>query len=183
MRLWLARHAQPLVGAGICYGQLDMPADPLATRQCAERLAQALPRETTIFSSPLQRCEQLRKELCGLRTDLASKTIPGLQEMAFGAWEGLAWSAIGKPDIDAWTADFAHYRAGLTGESVSQFMDRVAAALDTLDRAAPGHTLWLTHAGVIRAATLLAAGTRQVSHASEWPTAGPAFGQWVTLAL
>ena len=31
MKLWLVRHAQPLVDAGVCYGRLDVAADPAAT--------------------------------------------------------------------------------------------------------------------------------------------------------
>ena len=43
MKLWLVRHAQPRIEAGVCYGQLDLAADAQATRPCAEALAQVLP--------------------------------------------------------------------------------------------------------------------------------------------
>lgn len=101
--------------------------------------------------------------------------------MDFGHWEGRGWADIDKAELDAWTDDFANYRAGTSGESVAQFMARVGAAFDALDRAQ--HTCWLTHAGVIRAATLLAQGQRPITSASQWPQSAPAFGQWVTLAL
>ena len=181
MTFWLARHAQPLIDAGICYGQLDVPADSAATAHCAEALAAVLPPATTVLTSPLQRCEQLRQSLYRLRPDLTHKTDPRLQEMHFGTWEGRPWADIAPAELQAWTDDFSGYAAGGNGESVAAFMARVAAALDARDRAQD--TLWITHAGVVRAATLIASGQRQVHHASEWPMSGPAFGQWVTLTV
>ena len=180
MTIWLARHAQPLIAAGICYGQLDMAADSAATAHCAATLAALLPPATTVVTSPLQRCEQLRQALSGLRRDLTHKTDPRLQEMHFGSWEGRPWTDIAPAELQAWTDDFSGYAAGGSGESVATFMVRVAAALDARDPAE--NTLWITHAGVIRAAMLIASGQRQLHHASQWPTSGPAFGQWVTLA-
>ena len=181
MTLWLVRHAQPLVAPGVCYGRTDMPADADATRHCAELLAQALPPHTAIMASPLQRCEQLRQSLSGLRRDLVFKTDVRLQEMDFGGWEGRAWAAIDAAELKAWTDDFSAYRCGGTGESVAMFMARVAAAFDALDPAL--NTCWLTHAGVIRASALLAGGQRHITRASQWPPTAPAFGQWVTLNM
>lgn len=181
MTFWLARHAQPLIDAGICYGQLDVPADTAATAHVAAALAAMLPPAVTVVTSPLQRCEQLRQALYRLRPDLTCKTDPRLQEMHFGTWEGRPWADVAPAELQAWTDDFSGYAAGGSGESVATFMARVAAALDARDRTR--NTLWITHAGVIRAATLIASGQRQLHHASQWPTSGPAFGQWVTLAL
>jgi alpha-ribazole phosphatase len=176
--LRLIRHAQPLIEPGICYGQLDVPADAQATAICAGALAKALPHGIHIICSPLQRCEQLAHRLRGLRADLTYKTDPRLQEMNFGQWEGRRWDDIGAAALDAWVADFAHHRPG-GGESVDAFMQRVASAWDEAARAA--ETLWITHAGVIRAATLLHSGVRQISEASQWPAAAPGFGCWIQL--
>ena len=181
MTLWMVRHAQPLIDSGICYGQLDVPADAEATQICAEELAKVLPQSVTIACSPLQRCELLAPVLTGLRPDLGPKTDPKLKEMDFGQWEGRAWADIPKAELQAWTDDFANYRAGQTGESVAQFMTRVAAAFDELDPTQ--ETLWITHAGVIRAATLIANGTRRITSADQWPIAAPAYGQWCKLTL
>ena len=181
MKLWLVRHAQPLVAPGTCYGQTDVAADQNATRRCAEQLAALLPQGLVVAASPLQRCEQLALILQGLRPDLIFKTDARLQEMDFGQWEGRPWSDIDRAEMTAWTADFQAYRVGTSGESVSDFMTRVALAFDGL--AAEPDTLWITHAGVIRAATLLAQGLRQVRHADQWPQAAPAYGQWCTLVL
>ena len=193
MTLWLVRHAQPLIDKGVCYGQLDVAADLAATQTCANELAteldkgltQDLPatplRQLIVRVSPLQRCELLAPVLIGLQPNLTYKTDPRLQEMNFGQWEGKPWADIPKAELDAWTDDFAHYPAGQTGESVTQFMTRDAAAFDELD--AGQNTLWITHAGVIRAATLLAQGIRHITRADQWPIAAPAYGQWCKLKL
>ena len=179
--LWLVRHALPLIDKGICYGPLDVKADLAATQPCAHTLKNVLPQSTLILVSTLQRCELLAHVFIGLRPDLMVKKDPKLQEMHFGQWEGRAWADIDKAELDAWTADFANYRVGGTGESVTQFMARVAAAFDDLDPTRD--TLWVTHAGVIRAATLIASGIRQISRAEQWPLTAPAYGQWCKLTL
>ena len=181
MRLWLVRHAQPLVQAGICYGRLDLPADAGATLECAGQLAALLPAGLAVIASPLQRCEQLAQALFAQRPDLAYKTDARLQEMDFGDWEGRPWQAIDRAELEAWTADFANYAAGHGGESVAVFMKRVGSAFDALQ--GQGDTLWITHAGVIRAVVLLAQGVRQIECAGQWPLDAPKYGQWRLLNL
>ena len=198
MNLWLVRHAQPLIDAGICYGRLDIAADADATAECAARLAAQLPAGLRVVSSPLQRCEQLAHALHALRPDLAYKTDAKLQEMDFGQWEGCAWRDIPRAELEAWTDDFAHYQAGHDGESVTAFMARVGAAFDGLTPPLQTLTpalsprarepeksgvLWITHAGVIRAVELLARGVRHIERADQWPVEAPKYGQWRTLAL
>lgn len=180
MKLWLVRHAQPLVDAGICYGRLDVAAHAGATAQCARALAAQLPPGIRVISSPLQRCEQLAKSLQALRPDLTCETDERLQEMDFGRWEGMAWQAIGRDELQAWTTDFATYAVGHDGESVTAFMARVGLAFDALKAT---NTLWITHAGVIRAVELLAQGLRHLERADQWPLEAPKYGQWRTLDL
>jgi alpha-ribazole phosphatase len=181
MKLWLARHATPLVAAGICYGRRDVAADAAATADCAQALAQRLPAGIRVSHSPLRRCAQLAQALSELRPDLALTSDPRLQEMDFGAWEGRAWQDIAPTELQAWTDGFAGYAAGGSGESTSQVMARVASAFDELQ--GRPDTLWITHAGVIRAAELIARGVRQISQAGDWPRNAPAYGQWCTLEL
>ena len=195
MKLWLVRHAQPLIDAGICYGRLDMAADAEATAECAAKLATQLPAGLRVVSSPLQRCEQLAQALQALRPDLAYKTDGQLQEMDFGQWEGCAWQDIPRAELEAWTGDFAHYNVGHDGESVAAFMARVGAAFEGLTpqsqipamvqrtMAQDSGVLWITHAGVIRAVALLAQGVRHIERANQWPVEAPKYGQWRTLAL
>lgn len=184
MKLWLLRHAQPLIAPGVCYGQLDVAADPAATVACARQLAEQLPDGIHVISSPLQRCEQLAQSLHGLRPDLTYKTDPRLKEMDFGRWEGRAWQDIDRAELSAWTDDFADYRAGHDGESVSTFMARVAAAFDALQGASCLQpVLWITHAGVMRAVELLRQNVRHVERANQWPACAPNYGQWRLLDL
>lgn len=179
-RLWIARHAVPLIAAGTCYGQLDVAADKDATQQAARHLAEDLPQALVVTHSPLQRCEQLALALKAQRLDLASMPDPRLMEMDFGAWEGLAWDAISPQALAAWTEQFASHAPG-GGESLQIFMARVASALDDVRRSGRD-SLWISHAGVARAASLVAAG-QPVTQAHEWPKEGPGFGEYVVLTL
>ncbi len=179
--LWLVRHAQPLLAPGLCYGATDVPADAHATQRAAQALAVALPRHTTVLSSTLQRCELLAHMLQGLRPDLKYKFDARLTEMNFGQWEGQPWDAIPRAAFDAWTDDFWNHRFG-GQESVADFLQRVTLVWQDMSHLS-GPALWVTHAGVIRAATLLTQGVNHVAQASQWPSAAPAFGEWCTLPL
>ncbi|WP_210546001.1 histidine phosphatase family protein [Rhodoferax sp. PAMC 29310] len=179
MKLWLVRHAQPLIDAGVCYGATDVAADAEATLAAAQTLALQLPVSTTMWVSTLQRCEQLAQEVKGLRPDLAYKTDDRLREMDFGHWEAQPWSAIPPEAYDAWTADFGGHRFG-GKESVTDFMNRVALAWDEIQGQSQDG-VWITHAGVIRAVSLLAQGTRQIADAAQWPAQAPGFGQWTVV--
>lgn len=176
MRLWLVRHARPLVAPGVCYGALDVAADAPATQEAAEALAAELPHGLTVHTSPLQRCEQLTQVLRGLRPDFTFKIDARLVEMDFGTWEGRRWDAIARSELDSWTGAFATWRCG-GAECADRFMARVAAVWDEA-RALDQPTVWITHAGVIRAATLLAKGQRQIIRADQWPLDAPAWGHW-----
>jgi alpha-ribazole phosphatase len=176
--IWLVRHAQPLIASGVCYGALDVPAEVDATRQAAHGLAQRLPPEARVLVSPLLRCQQLAQALRVLRPDLLFDTNARLAEMNFGAWEGQRWDALPPEAFAAWTNDFWFHRVD-GGECVADFMGRVGEVWDAAMAAgiANAPQVWLTHAGVIRAARLIASGQREVRTAGDWPAAAPGFGQ------
>lgn len=179
MSLWVVRHAQPLVAPGMCYGSLDVPADPIATQKAAHALALVLPQGAQLRSSVLQRCVLLAHHLCALRPDLTCRPETRLVEMNFGSYEGVAWADIPKYALDVWTENFANHRFG-GKESVAEFMLRVASVWDESRLI---ENVWITHAGVARAAVLLEKGIRIPTYASQWPEAAPGFGQWVKLGL
>lgn len=185
-RLWLVRHAPPLAAQGLCYGRLNLPADAQATQDCARALAGALPTRVHAWHSPLQRCEQLALALQALRPDLASKPDVRLQELDFGRWEGLAWSALPRAAIDAWTADFACHPPG-GGENLATMVQRVRAALQDARQQAlqsQSDVLWISHAGVARCVQwLLQHPSGPLPQAHEWPQEAPAFGCWVCVPL
>lgn len=167
MRLWLARHARPLVAEGLCYGALDMAADENETAAAAARLAEILPHGVGVASSPLRRCAQLAQALALLRPDLVPRLDARLAEMDFGSWEGRAWNGLDRGEIDAWTSDFAGYRAGGSGESVSTFAARIDAILQET-RGAGRDQAWIAHGGVYKVLVRRLEGL-ELARASDWP--------------
>lgn len=178
--LWLLRHALVLAPAGLCYGRSDLPADAAATHAAAQAMAARLPRGMAVAASPLRRCELLAQSLHALRPDLAYETDVRLAEMDFGAWEGRAWADIPRAAFDRWLANFAYAPPGEGGETVAALMARVAAAWDDW-RATGTDALWITHAGVMRAALLLSRGVRLPASAADWPSDALAFGEVMRL--
>jgi alpha-ribazole phosphatase len=177
--LWLQRHAPVVAEPGLCYGATDLEAHADATLAAAQRIAPLLPTGIVLLSSPLRRCVALAGAIAALRPDLQWRHDARLAEMNFGAWEGRPWSAIPREDFEAWTADFADAPAGVHGESVRVFMQRVAAAHDEW-QAAKRDALWVTHAGVLRAVSLLQRGVRCAETAADWPAGDMPFGGWLT---
>lgn len=181
--LWLVRHPRPLVAPGVCYGRLDVAADPEHQRQVRDQLAEQLPWGAALHHSPRQRCAKLAQALREVRPDLQSASPaggdPDLAEMDFGSWEGQTWDALGEAALSAWTAQFADHAPG-GGETVNQVMQRVERALQRTRVQTPEGqaAVWITHAGVIRAVQLLRQGVRHVERATQWPTQGPACGEW-----
>lgn len=141
MALYLIRHPQPLIEAGVCYGQTDLALLEPIESSLAAVLTQ-LPPTFILYSSPLQRCALLAHAI-------ATKPIvdPRLQEMNFGRWELTPWDHIGAEIMDAWINsgydDQAH-----GGESYAAFQARVIAWLEELMHSTD--TVVVTHAGVIR---------------------------------
>lgn len=181
MKLWLVRHAQPLIAPGVCYGARDIPADAERTAACAAQLAAELPPGLAVHSSPLQRCVQLAQALCALRPDLRLQQDARLQEMDFGLWEGVHWDDIPRAAYDAWTANFGAERFG-GQESVNELMERVAAARAEAS-AAGQEAVWVTHAGVLRAMTVLNQGLTHFERADQWPKSVVGWGEWQAVTL
>ncbi len=180
MSLWILRHARPLIATGVCYGSLDVAADAGLTQSAARAAAVALPRGALLRYSPRLRCVQLTHALAALRPDLVlqPEADARLAEMDFGIHEGIPWADIAPALVNAWTDDFANHRFG-GAESVSEFMGRVGAVWDAHVAAGAPDTVWVAHAGVARAATLLREGRRAVTTATGWPVQGPGYGEWV----
>jgi len=192
-RLWLVRHARPQIDPGLCYGRLDVSADPDASRNAAMALAHALPaRVAAVRHSPLRRCEQLAFHLQRLRPDLTSIPEPRIAELDFGTWEGRAWDALPHAEIDAWSARLHEHAPG-GGESLARMLARVAQALQEAARLAHADAgayapardvVWITHAGVARCVHWLCThGPDAVPTAAQWPVEAPACGAWTTQAL
>lgn len=184
MKLWLLRHARVTLKAGLCYGASDVPADPELTRQAAEATASLLPPGLPVRVSGLGRAQQLARALHRLRADLGVATIDmRLNEMDFGQWELQRWDVIPRAAFDDWMADFAHHRFG-GAESTQQIIERVADAIDDLREQSVAEAVWITHAGVIRAAQFIALhGRGPIRYASQWPRVAPEPGGWTLVHL
>ena len=145
MRVYCIRHTKPQVGAGICYGQTDLPACLLHFEAQHKALRNHLPnRFTHVFTSPLQRCQVLAQKF-------SKKPIvdENLMELDFGEWEMMAWKDIPAEPMQAWMSDFVR-SAPPKGESYQNLAERVAIFLQKLAHL-EGDVLVCTHAGVMRA--------------------------------
>ncbi|MBX3609786.1 MAG: histidine phosphatase family protein [Hydrogenophaga sp.] len=178
MKLWLIRHAAVALPDGLCYGITDAPARAEATVAAAQAAAAALPRFVPLWVSGLTRAQQLAAVLQRERPDLgAARVDTRLNEMDFGRWEMQPWAAVPRAAFDDWMADFALHRFG-GEECTQQVIDRVASLVLELHGAGIREAAWVTHAGVIRAASYLKAhGPRRIGSASEWPREAPAQGE------
>ena len=149
------------------------------------RLARELPHGLAGRCSPLGRCRSLADALRGLRPDLRFTADARLAEMDFGRWEGQHWDGIGRAAMAAWTQDFARHRPG-DGESVSDFIARVEAALHATAASGPPEALWITHAGVVKAVRWLLSAQgqgRDLARADQWPLESLACGDCCVLEL
>lgn len=199
MKLWLLRHAQVALDAGLCYGASDVPADEELTKQAAQAVAARLPTGLPVRVSGLLRAQQLARELQRLRPDLGAARIDArLDELNFGCWELQRWDAIPRRAFDRWLSDFGQHRFGGV-QSTQELIERVAAALAAEQHAAVSNqgresvqaeqeALWITHAGVIRAVQyLLRTGTLAgagpgISSVGQWPEHAPAPGGWISVS-
>ncbi|MCX6131613.1 MAG: histidine phosphatase family protein [Proteobacteria bacterium] len=142
------RHCRVLTGAGLCYGQTEVP---LATSYAEEK--QALDQKLqkfciqSIYTSPLLRCRILAEDLA-LGPVIADNR---LKELNFGDWENRLWSEIPRHESEYWTQNI-YESATPHGESFKDLIARVKLMLDSLIPPALGYShLLVTHAGVIRA--------------------------------
>lgn len=122
MELVLIRHTAVDAAPGLCYGRLDLPLAPSAGTDIAAVLDRLRP-VGAVVSSPASRCLRLA-EAIGRRDGCAVGVEPDLQELDFGAWEGLRWHAIDRAQSDPW-ADDPWNRAPPGGESESELWARV----------------------------------------------------------
>lgn len=183
--LWLLRHARPQIAPGICYGQLDVPADRLVTRHAAKEFAAVAPQRASLWTSSLQRCEQLALVLQGLRPDLMLKTpAPDLRELDFGAWEGQRWQDLPRAQLDVWARQLACYRPG-GAESLHAMLQRVARALvrcwQVDAQGGHQHCIWVCHAGTMRCVQWLLQYGLQAPGSAQWWLPAPGYGQWLRL--
>ena len=124
MKVTLIRHAAPLIAPGICYGRLDIAADPAAAEAvCRRATGRPATGVTRVWTSPARRCRDLANAI-GLPLAVPVTVDPRLQELDFGAWEGKSWDDVARAELDAWAAAPLAF-APPGGESGSMLTARV----------------------------------------------------------
>ena len=168
MDIYLVRHPQPMDADGLCYGRLDVAVPQQAITAAAEAVSAQIPGETLdgarVFCSPSSRCVGLARLIAWPREPTPAED---LMEMNFGQWQGLAWDAVPREQIDAWAKDVWGYKPG-GGESAEMVAARWQRWLSQLPRIYGGSVVAVTHAGVIRVA-LACSGRLEVASALEAP--------------
>lgn len=164
------RHPRPCDVQGRCIGRTDVRVD----RRKAKRLAHRIRRwarqhgaARVVFTSSLQRAASVGRCLAGWGWQ--HHIDARLNEMDFGAWDGLRWDAIGAEAVDAWCHAFAEHAPG-GAESVSHLLVRCRSVLTEL-HAAVSPPCVVGHAGWISAAQWLQEGSSRAPSAAEWPRA------------
>lgn len=200
------RHPRVLLSQPVCYGCSEVPVDDEHLQACAVALQQQFPKGASILTSERSRTQALAQCVAAHQPGVFSWRVDArLNEMDFGAWEMQPWDAIPKAAVDAWVADFPHHRFG-GKESVQDVIDRVLNLLrDHMLQARDARctdTIWICHAGVIRALRFLqhAAQERlgmdqggraafscaawwQLRNVSEWPHSDVTYGDCQLYAI
>jgi alpha-ribazole phosphatase len=148
VRLVLVRHTRPQVAPGICYGRLDVELAP-SWRADIEACLVSIRRATRVMSSPSRRCLTLAEALAS-RDGLTVESDARLLELDFGRWEGVAWDAIPRVELDAWAENPLDFAAG-DGETVLALWSRIARFLAELVNGGDHEVVIVSHHGPIRA--------------------------------
>jgi len=153
IRLLAIRHA-PVTVERVFYGQTDVPTTLDATGASA-RIEHTVGEfgPGTIWSSDAVRCRE-PAALLSERFGVPHRIDRRVREMSYGEWEGRAWDAVPRAEVDEWMADWQS-RSPPGGESVAAFTARVAAWWRELQ---PGQHFLMAHAGVVHCLDVVAGG-------------------------
>ena len=163
---WWVRHAPVTSAGGRIYGQQDLPAD-CSDGASFDWLAKTLPSEALWVTSHLLRTHQTARAILdaghpGPAEPQSEPLVePELAEQHFGDWQGLTHDEVSQRWDEGWhrfwVAPAAEAPPG--GESFAQVVERVAAAVEEMNRRHAGRDIVaVTHGGTIRAALALALG-------------------------
>jgi broad specificity phosphatase PhoE len=161
-RWWWIRHAPVTTHGGRVYGQNDLPAD-CADGALFRALAPQLPRDALWLVTPLKRTRQTADAFfaAGAPPPAEMREEPDFLEQHFGSWQGLTYEELAALR-DGVAHRFWHAPAEVRppgGESFTDVVTRVAAAVQRISRGAAGRDLVvIAHGGSIRAALAYALG-------------------------
>ena len=153
IQLLAIRHA-PVTVERVFYGQTDVPTTLTGAEVAAQIesvVAEFAP--AAIWSSDAVRC-RVPASLLSERLGVPHRIDKQVREMSYGDWEGRAWDAVPRAEIDEWMADW-QTRSPPGGESVAEFTARVAVWWQDLE---PGAHFLMAHAGVVHCLDVVAGG-------------------------
>lgn len=153
MEVYLIRHTKPIIDAGVCYGQSDIPLASTYEQEAKVLISKLPDRFDMVFSSPLQRCRLLAERLS--TSDF--KIDERLLELNFGTWEMRKWDDIAAGGYKEWFDDFVNAKP-LQGESFRELAVRVNHVLEDLKKCSYKKVALVTHAGFIRTAMTMVLG-------------------------
>ncbi len=153
-RVILVRHGEAAIEAGRICGRLDPPLSREGRAGLA-RVARSLAGTelAAVYASPLRRAVGSARILAAGR-GLGIERVDALQEVDFGALEGLTWDEAQRrfPETCREWLERPHEVAFPGGERFEDVRRRATAALSSLRANHPGRTiLVVAHAGVNRA--------------------------------
>ena len=152
MNLTFIRHTSVAIEPGICYGQSDVEVSAAFKAEAQQVRSKLLQRPfDAVYCSPLSRCLKLAS-FCGYTEPVIDDR---LMELNFGAWEMKAWSDIQDPQLQLWFDNWVE-AIPTGGESFASLIVRVQEFLEDLITLPFHDVIIFTHAGVIRAAGILA---------------------------
>jgi alpha-ribazole phosphatase len=150
LRLDLLRHGETESGGGL-RGSIDDALTDCGWAQMRAAVTDQGPWDRLV-SSPLQRCARFAEAL-GAQLQLPVQLDNDLQELHFGAWEGQSTLALMDTDAEAlglfWADPYSFTPP--EGEPVTDFSNRVTAAIERLHATYAGErVLLISHGGVMR---------------------------------
>jgi broad specificity phosphatase PhoE len=157
-RIFLIRHGQTEWNRQeIFRGRADVPLSANGIRQ-AEALARRLVGEepAAVYCSPLARAVVTAQYLCG---DQTPRSVEGLIDISYGAWEGVPNSQIVTQYADLyrrWLSE-PHLVRPPGGETLAEVRERAAGALRQIVAGHPGATVVVVSHRVVNKIVLCAA--------------------------
>ena len=148
MEIYLIRHPQADIEAGICYGQTDIELKQEDIEKAVTKINELVPHisGSKIYSSDLKRCKVIAQNLNNNGNIIYSSKI---REINFGKWEMKRWDEISKQELNIWMEDFVNQNC-YNGESYKGLYTRVVQFWEELINENHSQTLVITHGGVIR---------------------------------
>ncbi len=177
--IYLVRHTKPAIEAGVCYGATDIALDDAAFATALPEIAQRLPHNAVVVTSPLARCRRLAEAIAAQQSHTNVQVEYDLRERSFGDWEGMRWDDIPHTQINEWRDNFLDY-APPNGESVRTLQTRVAATWQRLSATQTTPLIIIAHAGPL--AVLRALMTNETLGANAMQSA-PACGSILEIKL